>query len=236
MTVRAPGHGLLKTGRDKVQGTIIVTDFDGTITDKDSNAVLVEQFGDEYNLWLEEQYILGTMGTREAADKHFGNLKMNEEEYKDFILAEIGIDPGFREFYTKAKQAGIPLVVISGGYVNAIDIVLDREGMEIDTVLANRLEFTPEGIMNHFYHASPDCPMDFGPCGNCKASHIKGLKEQYRQVVFIGDGLTDRCAAHHAHVVYAKGRLAEYCREQGFKYIPFEDFFDVTRHMFGREE
>lgn len=219
-----------------MQGTIIVTDFDGTITDKDSNALLVEQFGDDFNQWLEEQYILGVMGTREAMDKHFGNLKLSEEQYRDFILADIGIDPGFREFYTKVKQAGIPLVVISGGYVNAIDIVLSREGMEADIVLANRLEFTDQGIVNHFYHACPDCPMDFGPCGNCKASHIKKYKERYRQVVFIGDGLTDRCAAHHAQMVYAKARLAEYCREHGFQYVPFEDFSDVTRHMFGREE
>lgn len=218
-----------------MHGTIVVADFDGTITSQDSNALLVERFGDRFNQWVEQQFIAGQMGTREAMEKHFANLRLTKEQYRNFILREIGIDPGFGEFYNKLEKAGLPLAVVSGGYVNAIELVLGREGIKPAAILANRLEFAATGIKNRFYHQGPDCPMDFGPCGNCKASHVLRFKEQYRQVAYIGDGLTDRCGAEHADLVYAKGRLAAYCRERGLKYIPFADFYDVARHMFGGE-
>lgn len=212
---------------------VIVIDFDGTITRQDSNALLFEVFGDEYNQEIEQRFIAGTMGTREAMEKHFANLKLTEQQYNDFILQEIEIDPGFHDFYRNMQRHNLPLAVVSGGYINAIEAVFRREGLSLPTILANKLIFSSEGIKNVFYHQQPTCSEEFGPCGNCKAKHIRRYKQDFEHVIFIGDGLTDRCGARYADTVFAKGSLASYCRENSLPYREFKDFVDLNKLFFG---
>lgn len=214
---------------------MIVIDFDGTITKQDSNALLFEVVGDEYNQEIEQRFIAGTMGTREAMEKHFANIQLTEQQYIDFILQEIEIDPGFHDFYRNMQRNNLPLAVVSGGFINAIEAVFQREGLNLPTILANKLVFSREGIKNVFYHHQPTCSMEFGPCGNCKADHIGRYKLDYAHVIFIGDGLTDRCGARYADTVFAKGHLASYCRENNLPYREFEDFSDLNQLFFGRD-
>lgn len=215
---------------------MIVIDFDGTITRQDSNALLVEVFGDEYNQEIEQRFIAGKMGTREAMEKHFASLNLTEQQYIDFILQEIEIDPGFHDFYRNVQRNNLPLAVVSGGYINAITAVFAREGLSLPTILANKLVFSPQGIRNVFYHQQPACSMEYGPCGNCKAEHIRRYKLDQGQVIFIGDGLTDRCAARYADTVFAKGSLASFCRENNIPYRRYVDFWDLNELIFGRAE
>ncbi len=49
----------------------------------------------------------------------------------------------------------------------------------------------------------------------------------HRWAVFIGDGMSDRCAVDTADWVFAKGTLATYCRQRGIQYTPFATFADV---------
>jgi 2-hydroxy-3-keto-5-methylthiopentenyl-1-phosphate phosphatase len=47
-------------------------------------------------------------------------------------------------------------------------------------------------------------------------------------VVYVGDGYSDRCAALAADRVFARAGLARYLEEQGVAFEPFETFFDVA--------
>jgi hypothetical protein len=49
-----------------------------------------------------------------------------------------------------------------------------------------------------------------------------------RAVVFVGDGPSDRYAAHHADVVFAKWSLERWCRSRGIAYLPWERLSDVA--------
>ncbi len=44
-------------------------------------------------------------------------------------------------------------------------------------------------------------------CGTCKRERVRAHEADGRVVVFIGDGSSDRYAAHHADIVWAKDRL-----------------------------
>jgi len=48
-----------------------------------------------------------------------------------------------------------------------------------------------------------------------------------RRVVFVGDGTTDFQAARHADHVFARAKLAAYCRQAGLPYTPFATFAAV---------
>jgi 2-hydroxy-3-keto-5-methylthiopentenyl-1-phosphate phosphatase len=55
----------------------------------------------------------------------------------------------------------------------------------------------------------------------CKQAPIKDARHAGRTTVLVGDGTSDRKAALLADVVFAKGRLAEWC-----------ELFDVPHHRF----
>ena len=53
------------------------------------------------------------------------------------------------------------------------------------------------------------------------------------EVVYVGDGISDRCAAQAAGRVFATRGLARYFDERNLPYEPFGDFHDVVRALTG---
>ena len=52
--------------------------------------------------------------------------------------------------------------------------------------------------------------------------------------MFIGDGLTDRCIAEEADLVFARDALAEHLAEQGLAFRAYGDFYDIAERIFGQ--
>ena len=53
-------------------------------------------------------------------------------------------------------------------------------------------------------------------------------------VVYIGNGLSDRCPSKYADLVFAKGELLDYCREEGVESTQFQNFRDIERELLRR--
>ena len=51
------------------------------------------------------------------------------------------------------------------------------------------------------------------------------------EVVYVGDGYSDRCAALAAPRVFARDGLADVPGEQGVAYTPFEELTDVANGL-----
>lgn len=211
---------------------LVVSDFDGTITIKDTNDEIERVFGNEENEAIRARYLEGEIGIREAMALHHEQIKLTEAEYTRFIAENIEVDPGYSDFQRRLAAAGVPLVIVSGGNLRAVEIVLRGHKLEVPTVFANQFSFQGRDIRMDFYHWDIECDQSYGPCGNCKARHLGALGEKYDKVVFIGDGFTDRCAARLADYVFAKDRLAAYCTEEGIPHTVFRDFYDISGQLF----
>ena len=210
---------------------VIVADFDGTITREDSNALLVEYFGNSKNAQIEDDFISGVISNREAFYQHFESMHITLEEYLEFIRLNINIDPGFDEFLKRVHMHGVPFLILSGGYHQAVECVLGEKRLQGVKVFANDLSGEPY-ITPQFESTIPDCIKSFGPCGNCKRDCLKGIRhESKRKILYIGDGLTDRCAVEEADILFAKSSLAAYCDAQGISYIHFDDFSNITNYL-----
>ena len=57
------------------------------------------------------------------------------------------------------------------------------------------------------------------------------FKDKKGEVVYVGDGYSDRCAAEDSDRVFATRGLAEYLDERGIPYERFDDFHDVARGL-----
>ncbi len=200
----------------------IFCDFDGTITQKDTVDFLLTHLADP--LWeaIEERWVKGEIGSRECMAEQIPLIQGGWPAIES-MLERLHVDPTFPDFVTWCAQKQIPLVVVSEGMDRVIQAILEREGIHVDGVWANRLEISPEDgkLSLSFPFAPPDADCRAGLC-KCRVLEQTSAR-QYQRVV-IGDGRSDLCWAKDADILFAKSSLLKYCIENQVACRAFGDF------------
>lgn len=197
----------------------VVLDWDGTVTEIDGLHLVLEEFGDE-RIYDEAERLLGRELTlNDVIAMEFRSVRAPLERVVDWVRENVRLRAGFVEF----ARAYRPLVV-SSGFHELIAPVLDREGVTLE-VRANALDPRPDGWRARFRNTHP-CPV----CGEpCKRADLAGLGE----LVYVGDGVSDRCAALAAPRVFARDGLARYLAASGVPFEPFTDFYALAAALDG---
>jgi 2,3-diketo-5-methylthio-1-phosphopentane phosphatase len=96
---------------------IFFTDFDGTITQQDSNDFMIEKFGIGPVVRKEmfQDILIGRRTFRDAFKEMLDTISLPLNNCIEALLQNITLDEGFKEFYTWAQENNIPVVVLSGG-------------------------------------------------------------------------------------------------------------------------
>ena len=197
----------------------LVLDFDGTITDHDLLDEVARRFGDE-EVYREVETGLdeGRLSLREVITREFAPVRAPLEQVVEWVLENARVRPGFGELVRLSRARGWRLTVMSSGFRELIEPVLAREGVEVE-VQANSVEASPEGWRVHW--------RDGDSCDSC-GEECKRAGLSAGEVVYVGDGYSDRCAALAADRVFATRGLAEYLDARGIPYEPFRDFFEIA--------
>lgn len=197
----------------------VVVDFDGTVTEHDLLDEVAQRFGDAgVYQEVEDALHAGTMPLSEVISREFKPVTAPLEEVVDWVLERVRIRPGFTQFVKQAQADGWHVRIVSSGFHELIEPVLAREGVTVD-VHANRVEASPDGWRVDWRY-----PEDCAECGeSCKRAVLPE-----GEVVFVGDGISDRCAALASDRVFATRGLADYLGERGVAYEPFSDFHEVA--------
>jgi HAD superfamily phosphoserine phosphatase-like hydrolase len=195
----------------------LVVDWDGTVTATDSLWIVLGRFGDpEIFAQVEGKLVKGAISYRELMEIEFATVRAPLEDVVAHLVEHARLRPGFHEL----AETYEPLV-LSSGFEQLIRPLLSREGIELD-VLANRIDPRPDG-WRVLWRDETTCDH----CGDrCKRG---GLPTG--DVVYVGDGYSDRCAALAARRVFARDGLADYLRDEGVPFEPFEDFYDVAKAL-----
>jgi 2-hydroxy-3-keto-5-methylthiopentenyl-1-phosphate phosphatase len=204
----------------------IAVDFDGTVTEMDLLDTIAREFGDP-EVYAEVDHGLdhGRLTLREVITREFEPVRRPLEEIVGWELENVRIRPGFGELVELAQANGWRLVIVSSGFHELIEPILEREGVEVE-LHANRVDPSTDGWRVEWrYDATCDS------CGeSCKRSIVQALAGG-DELVYIGDGYSDRCAAEASDLVFATRGLADYLDEQGIPYERFDDFHDVARSL-----
>lgn len=219
-----------------IQEFAILADFDGTVILQDSNDAIFEAFGNEESAKAEQAYQEGRLNNQETVTTHFREMQITSEQYYEFLDANIRLDPGFDAFLEQVREHELPFAIVSGGFRQGIWHILGESRLQGVTVYANDVVGTPY-LKPAFATDNPACEKPFGPCGNCKQICIAKVRQATgRNILYIGDGMTDRCAAEAADVLFAKDSLAAYCQARNLPYISFEQFADITDYLWTTEK
>ena len=195
------------------QLTRLVLDWDGTITERDTLHMAIEEFGDVELFHALEEQIGRELTLNEVIGVEMGTISAPFDAVLDWLLDTVVVRPGLPELVA----AHDPLI-ISAGFRELIEPVLAREGVAA-TVVANRIEADPAGWRSTFLEREA-CPVCGEPCK--RGSVVNG------PFVYAGDGYSDRCVALAATRVFARDGLAEYLDEHAVSYERFETLFDVA--------
>jgi 2-hydroxy-3-keto-5-methylthiopentenyl-1-phosphate phosphatase len=204
----------------------IAVDFDGTVTEIDLLDTIARDFGDPVVYQeVEDGLHGGTMPLREVITREFEPVRSPLHEVVDWELENVRVRSGFRDFVELAHERGWRVVIVSSGFHELIEPILEREGVDVE-LHANRVDPSTDGWrVDWRYDAECDS------CGeSCKRSIVQELAGA-DELVYIGDGYSDRCAAEGSDRVFATRGLAKYLDEQGVPYERFDDFHDVARSL-----
>jgi 2-hydroxy-3-keto-5-methylthiopentenyl-1-phosphate phosphatase len=195
----------------------LFVDWDGTVTVQDSLVQVIHAFGDPSILAELEPRVGVDLTLHEEIALEFAAVTAPLEEVVAWVLEHVEVRPGL------AELAGLRPTIVSAGFRQLIEPVLEREGIELD-VLANEVEARPDGWVVRFRDETV-C----ATCGEpCKRGGLAG--EPY---VYVGDGYSDRCAALAADRVFARDSLALHLDRLGVAYEPFDDLGDVATLLRG---
>jgi 2,3-diketo-5-methylthio-1-phosphopentane phosphatase len=210
------GHG---TKPRAEQQRSVVLDFDGTVTESDLLDRIALEFGDPVVYQeVEDGLDEGRMPLREVIVREFEPVTAPLEEVVAWVLDEAKVRAGLADFVRIAHTNGWDVHVVSSGFEELIEPVLAREGVDVE-LHANRVDARPDGWRVEWRYPD-DCEI----CGeSCKRSLLPA-----GEVVYVGDGYSDRCAALASDRVFATAGLARYLADLGKPFEPFTDFHALS--------
>ena len=205
----------------------LVVDFDGTITQEDVLDEIARTFGDD-EVYREVDEALDRNGItlHEVLRREFEPVRAPLGEVLEWVHANASIRPGFRELVELARSRGWRVVVVSSGFRQLIEPMLERAGIQGLELVSNEVDPDREGWRITFFDESR-CEV----CGEaCKRTTVRSMVDG-GEVVYVGDGYSDRCAAEDADLVFARRGLAAYLAERGVPFEPFDDFFQIAKKL-----
>lgn len=204
-----------------------ISDFDGTLTERDFYKIITDEYLKEETKEMYKDWKNKKIKDVEYLGYVFGNIKRTEKEIYDDIM-KIKLDRFAAEFIKNIEANGGDFIIISAGTGYYIDKVLKNNQIQDVEVYTNKGIFKDNGI--HFVLDKND---EFYSeiYGIDKMKIVKKLKSKYDKIFYAGDSEPDLKAALLADIVFAKGKLIDFLKQENKEFIEFNDFSDIWKKL-----
>lgn len=208
---------------------IFVSDFDGTLTQKDFYKIMIDDYlGDEGKQYYQDWIKTGKIDV-DFLNKIFSWIEVDEERYKE-LIGKVDIDGFLSDFRDYLNSQQIDFMILSAGFDLYIQDALKLRGLDDIKVVTN-----PGVYENQRLRMAPDesAPHYSALFGIDKGQVVESLRDEYDVIYFAGDSEPDLKAAENADYVYAKEQLAELMDKKGLSYHSYHNFKDIFDHLRG---
>ena len=209
---------------------IFISDYDGTITDKDFYSLLAERYIPADTPDYFAQYREGRITHFEAMSAYFAFAPTEEKKLEE-LLAASEADPELGASAALLQRAGWELLVVSAGSSWYVERVLRRAGVTA-TVYSNpgRIE-NGRGLV--LEKLDPSSPYHSASVGVDKSAVVRHALQLAEMVAFAGDGPPDLEPALlvRPELRFARGFLADALQERGEAFQPFSRWSEIARQL-----
>jgi len=198
-------------------------DFDNTITTFDVLDDIIKRFArnKDWQAW-ERAWEAGRIGSGHCLKKQMELLAIGKKELLRY-LSGIKVDPYFKKLLVRFKGQGVRPFILSDSFSFIIENILRNHNISGVKVYSNRLKFLRGRINFSFPHKNNVCLV----CAHCKKKNLLRSANGGKVIIYIGDGMSDVCAARHADLVFAKGKLLQCFAMEKRSCIPIRNLKDV---------
>ena len=209
--------------------SVLVTDFDGTITAGDFYILAVERLLKPEDLAPWAEYRAGRITHFSALQTIFRKIRAPESAVLD-LLRDMRPDPHLAESAAQLKAAGWHVVVASAGCAWYVNRILNGLGVDFE-VHANPGVYADGGPL--LMEAPVNSPFYSREVGVDKASIVRFHQERGARVAYAGDGFTDYEAASlvPSSFRYARADLADILKKNDKKFNGFSLWSEVAEAL-----
>lgn len=195
---------------------ILVTDFDGTMTESDFYTLVVQRHTPPGALRHWSDFENGAITHFEALRRIFAEMRSTSEQI-EAVLRDMRLDPQAPEAIGRLAKAGWRVVVASAGCRWYIERLFARSGISVE-FHSNPGEFDANGALQ--MSLPPQGPYFHADLGVDKAGIVRAALREDPVVAFAGDGIPD---LEPALLVpperrFARGALAQRLEQRGEKW------------------
>jgi phosphoglycolate phosphatase len=197
---------------------LIACDFDGTINRIDIGKVITKALLPSEWQKIESAFKNNELNNFMLYHKYvLPALNRNNFKIEHIINKNLKIAPGFKEFFEKMTHEGNKIIVLSDGFDVYIEAFIKKYKLNIE-YYSNRLIYSEKhqkySIINpnHCYCCTE--------CGTCKTKVIRKIKNQYQNIIYVGDGDSDICASLQSNIFFGKRKVLLKIQQIDSKYKP----------------
>lgn len=212
------------------QNFIVVTDFDGTITQQDIGNELCKEVIPELFQKTHTEYRAGRINLKDMQKLFWERFPLPEQKFIASSMTYGKLRPGAQEFLEVCQERGIPVYVASCGLRPYIEAVLaahlsPKALKAVHGIRCNEVKFGPNGVVEF---TAPDNEID-SPYPLHKGQWSQDLQKKHagKKVLAIGNGSSDKSFVGFVDSVAATESFAEYCKSKNQPYLYFESFTEI---------
>jgi phosphoserine phosphatase len=167
--------------------TLVAFDFDGTLSDSEMTVLLGEQCGVARDMErITEQAMNDEIGYAESLRERCALLEGLDDEAAQEAFEKVRLRKGAGLVIRKLQEAGIYTAIVTGGFDRGVKAALEREGVEVDAIVSNRLPVEGGKLTGEV-----EGPLIEGTKDDALEVLTAAVGEDLDDVVAVGDGAND---------------------------------------------
>lgn len=127
---------------DTVDMSLVAFDFDGTLSDAEMTVLLGEEAGVAAEIEsITEQAMNDEIDYATSVRRRIEAVEGLSADQVDRALSRVELFPGAATLLRDLQTTGVYVGILTGGFKRGVEGALDREGITVDTLVSNRLQF-----------------------------------------------------------------------------------------------
>ena len=166
---------------------LVAFDFDGTLSDSEMTVLLGERCGVAADMAdITERAMNDEIGYAESLRSRAELLEGLPREEAEAAFGEVRLREGAATVIDRLNRAGHTTAILTGGFERGVERALERENVQVDTIVANRLPIADGELTGEV-----EGPLIEGTKDTALEGLAADLAVDMADTVAVGDGAND---------------------------------------------